>query len=32
MNYWRFGFFEEKTRGIEHQLSWVPSSALVAWT
>jgi hypothetical protein len=32
MNYWRFGFFEEKARGFEHQLSWVASSALVAWT
>jgi hypothetical protein len=32
MNYWRFGFFEEKARGFEHQLSWVASSALVVWT
>ena len=32
MNQWPFGFFEEKARGFEHQLSWVASSALVAWT
>ena len=32
MNQWRFGFFEEKARGYEDQLSWVASSLLVAWT
>ena len=32
MNHRRFGFFEEKARGFEHQLSCVASSALVAWT
>ena len=32
MNQWSFGFFEEKARRFEHQLSWVASSALVAWT
>ena len=32
MNQWCFGFFEEKARRYEHQLSWITSSALVAWT
>ena len=31
MNLRCFGFFDEKTR-YEDQLSWVASSALVAWT